>query len=527
MKACFAEFATKLVVFRLTGPAVRVPAEFAKAAGGAWPFGLEHGLRTGSTLSGASGHVARVTAAFDRYSEIVDAADGARPIPFGETYSVTVTRKPTERREPRVSISWLGTAPDVPAGSSADPLSIDAATCIFLDYLSKNSSVRLLPPAIEDTVEQSKFDEAIHEVSLYTGLVQQELMTIHQGALLQIAKENPEFRIVLFDAASYSGITAEKAAVEHRYRATMGAALFARHGDGETPLYGLVQVFLKNEYLGRMSEAGVREVDDRAAIFSAWRNTAIELAREVLASGKLGGVDTPTVVDGEIGADRAPVWPPGLRPDSHAPLLWLRPAGTIALGGTGKASYYRVQTPSLGYLTEAVANAEKLKAGDKLRYTRMGTRAELLGLRFEIAPKDAAPLLDGDVVRQIVAGHLAETLGREIVSVDGSARQEGALDGIPVLRCYVSSVSELANSAGLSYSGQWRLQLLPSTGSPAVAKVGIEVTSHVTSSEAAALKPLDQTAYRIQYFAKALDQLSSAMRAEGFERALKTLEFTH
>jgi len=519
MRACFSELNSKLAVFVLRGATLPVPEDSKKAAGGAWPFGLERGIRPGLVLTGAAHRAARVACAFDHYSAIVDAADAGRAVGAGETYSVTIAQQPAARREPRVSMAWLGPAPSV-QGMTAAPLPVDASVTIFADYLSKNSSLRLLPAPIHEATEQQKFDEMMRDVSRYAGLVEQELMSIHQEALRQIAQENPEFRIVLFAPGSFYGTAAGKGAVEHRYRATMGAAVYARHGDESLPVYGLVRVFMRDERLGRVAAAGIREVDDRSALFTAWRNAAIELAREVLASGVLAGKDESTAVEAEIGAGGQPAWPTGLQPDSHAPLLWLRPAGTIELGsGEPAKPYYRIESPSQGYLTAAVLSGEHLKPGDRVRYSRAGNRAELLRFRFDTA-RGETPLLDADVLQQMVGGRMAEALHRELAPVNGGA-DSAWLDGVPLLRCYLSGLAEAETASGLSYTGQWRMQLLQPPATQPAAKLGLQITSQVPAAEASAVSPLDRGGYRLVYFSKALDQLTVALHAENFDSVVK------
>lgn len=520
MRACFGELNSKLAVFVLRGATLAVPVEWRKAPGGAWPFGWERGIRPGLVLTGASHRAARVACAFDHYSAIVDSADPSRVIPPDETYSVTIAQEPAGRREPRVSMTWLGPAPAV-QDSAASPLTVDAAITMFADYLSKNSSLRLLPPPIHEPAEQQKFDEMMREVSIYAGLVEQELMSIHQEALRQIAQENPEFRIVLFAPGSFYGTAAGKNAIEHRYRATMGAAVFARHGDESLPVYGLARVFVRDEHLERIAAAGIREVDDRSALFTAWRNGAIELAREVLASGILAGKDNGAVVEADIGPAGKPEWPAGLQPDSYAPLLWLRPAGGIELASGQPANpYYRVETPSQGYLTEAVLGGEHFKPGDRLRYSRAGNRAELLRFRFDTARGEEA-LIDRDILQAIVAGRIAQALNRELVPTKGSG-DSSLLDGIPLLRCYISALAETTTGSALSYTGQWRMQLLEPPATLPLAKVGVQLSSPPEpAAQASVTSPLDRGGYRLLYFSEALDKLTAALRAEHFDQALK------
>lgn len=522
MRACFSELNQKLAVFVLRGGTLVAPADARKAAGGVWPFGLERGIRPGLVLTGASHRAARVACAFDHYSAIVDCADPSRAIAAGETYSVTIAQQPAARREPRVAMTWVGPAPAI-EGSSAALLPIDGTLTMFADYLSKNSSLRLLPTPIHDASEQQQFDNMMQDVSRYAGLVEQELMSIHQEALRQIAQENPEFRIVLFAPGSYYGMAAAKGSVEHRYRATIGAAIFARHGDESMPVYGLARVFLRDEHLARVAAAGIRDIDDRSALFTAWRNAAIELAREVLASGMLARTDDSTVIEAAIGSGGQPAWPAGLEPDAHAPLLWLRPAGMIEIESAAKP-FYRIEPPSQGYLTEAVLGGEHLKPGDRLRYSRAGPRAELLRFRFDTA-RGEEPLIDRDILQAIVAGRLAEALHREFVPTNGSG-DSGLLDGIPLLRCYVSALAEATAGSGLSYSGQWRMQLLEPGAAQPAAKLGIQVTSQVPAAEASVMSPLDRGGYRLLYFSKALDQLTAALPAEHFDQVLKPHQLT-
>ncbi len=195
--ACLQELRGKLSPFQLRGESLAVPDSERKTAGGAWPFGSDRGVRRGMVLTGTDGRVTHVTAAFRSYAAIEDATDPSRPIPAGEPYFTLLVRKPSDRPEPRVSLSWSGASPAPPPGLNVKPLSVDAMTDLFGNYLSKTSGLRILPPQVNDQAVNAQVTEMTENISRFAGLAKNNYITLHRESLLEIAKENPEYRVAL------------------------------------------------------------------------------------------------------------------------------------------------------------------------------------------------------------------------------------------------------------------------------------------------------------------------------------------
>jgi hypothetical protein len=520
MEVCFDELSRRLTFFALSAPTLAVPPAAGKSAGGAWPFGRERGVAPGQLLTGGC-CVARVSAAFDGYSLITDAADASRVIPAGESYSLTVVDSPSDRHEPRVAVEWVGPPPSAPNGLAFPP-SVDAAVTLFIDYLSKGSALRILPPSFSDTDERNKYLQMTQEVSRFAGVVHREVIDLQREAVLQLASENPDFRIVLFTSGSYFGTQTNPNGVYHVHRVSLGAALLVRHGNEQSAAYGLAQVFLQNEELKLLSSAGIREVDDQAASFTVWRDAAIQLAGKVLSSGRLSSAAGEVVVETEVRAGSPPAWPSGLAPDSHTPLEWLRPVGNIALND-GKTSrpFFRVQSPSQGFLTPAALSGESLKTGDHLRYVRTTTPAELLPLHVDLVLGGAAPLLPPEVLSEVLAGRMAEALHREVVLVDKT--RPPALSDLPLLYLNLSAFHESQTSGEIDFTADWRLLLVVGPAKTVAAKVGRHTTEHFTEAQLGGTSPPDNTELRLQFLGASLDKLVAGMGEEGLDRVLTAL----
>ena len=520
MEICFGELSSKLTFFALSASTLAVPPGVAKSPGGVWPFGMEHGVTAGQILAGAHS-LTRVSAAFKGYSLITDASDEFRVIPAGELYSLTVVDRPPDRHEPLVSVEWTGPPPDAPAGIAFPP-SIDAAVTLFIDYLSKGSALRILPPSFTDMGERNKFLEMTQDVSRFAGLVHREVIDLQRETILQLASESPDFRVVLFTPGSYFGTKTDKNGLYHVHRASLGAAIFVRRGNEQSAVYGLAHVFLRNEEVKTLFSAGIRDVDDRAASFTAWRDASIQLAEEVLSSGRLSSVTAGTIVEAEVLAGAKPAWPSRLAPDSHTPLEWLRPAGDIALNeGKTLQTFFRVQSPLQGFLTPAVLSGELLKPGDRLRYVRTVTPVELLPLQFDLVLQGAAPLLPSEVLTHVVAGRVADALHREVVLINKT--RPPALKDLPLLYVNLSALRESQTAEGIEFTGEWRLLLLVGAAKTVAAKVGRQKAEHLDAAQLAEVSPPDKTALRLKFLGTSLDKLVAGMGEEGLDRALNAL----
>src|ERR1035438_7568845 len=136
--------------FVLDSATVALPEKAKQFKGGIWPFGSERGVRAGQTVTGGAGHYAKVTGVFQKYSVITDTSDPSRAMPAGEHYSLTLVEKPTDRPEPRISLSWLGRVPSAPEGDSVQVPSSSALVSLFDNYLSKGGGFKGLPPDLDN-----------------------------------------------------------------------------------------------------------------------------------------------------------------------------------------------------------------------------------------------------------------------------------------------------------------------------------------------------------------------------------------
>lgn len=520
--ACLSELHARLAPFVLRAGTLALPDGARNFPGGAWPFGLERGVKAGLFLAGEAGHGARVAAVFNGYSAIEDAADTSRAIPAGETFSVTQVRQPTERPEPRVALAWIGPAPSSPENLPVKPLTVDAFTDLLGDYLGKSSSVRILPAEVHDPGVKDKLFELTADVSRFTQAARKGLMTWQRETFLQSAQQNPEYRIALFVTGAYAGTVPHADFTERRYRVGLAAAVFERRGGDSAPVYALSRLFTKDEHLDRVTRQGVRDIDPAADWFTVTRNGVIELSRAVLDSGILRRTSESSVLDAEIGADRAPHWPVGRQPDSFSPLTWTRPSGTVDPVPGVPVVYYRVLQPTQGFLNKSVLAKENVRPGDHVRYNYSGPEPSVIGLRFEIpseTPGEAqSSWLAPAALECLVAGRLATDLQSQILIVHEN--QPNPLpEGAPLLRVHVSALSEQPKDAALSFSGQWRVHLLASPSPEPKAKLGILATASAPAGQSGE-SPEDRNLLRMEYFSKALDQLTAAIRSEGLEQAL-------
>lgn len=520
MQVCFAQLDNKLSLFELAAPTLTVPPAAAKSPGGAWPFGAERGVRRGQLLMGAHSP-ARVTAAFDGYSQITDASDEKRVIPAGEPYSLTVVDNASDRQEPRVSVEWAGPPPDVP-GNIAFPPSIDATVALFVDYLSKSSALRVLPPSLNDPGERDKFLQMTQEVSRFAGLVHRDIIDLQRETVLQLANENPDFRVVLFTCGSYFGTQPSQYGLYHIHRVKLGAALFVRHGNEKSVVYGLSRVLLQNREIKHLYSAGIRDIDDRASSFTAWREAAAQLAQDVLSSGNLANSPAGTIVKAEIRSGLQPLWPSGLAPDSHTPLEWLRPIGNISLAdGKSIRPFFEVQSPSQGFLTPAVLNAESVKQGDYLRYVRIGASTELLPLYADLLLEGTTLPLSPEALTHVIAGFFAGALHRELVLV-GRPRPP-LLSDLPLLYINVSGFRASQSGANLHFAADWRLLLVTGPAKTVAAKAGLRNPVDFDQAQFAGVSPPDSADLCRQFVESSLTQLLTGTVRADLDRVLVSL----
>jgi hypothetical protein len=513
MRECFQKLDTQLRVFTLRAATVSAPREADRSPGGIWPFGREDGVRANAVLTGVAGRAARVIAVFSHYSFVGDPSAPERVIPAGEMYRLPVARSPVNRREPRVEVTWTGPPPQTLPVNDAPGLSAEGESAVFLDSLGRNSTLRLLPLALQDPVAQAAVDRSITEVTQSLGLVERGPLLMHPETFRNLSIENPDFRVALFAVEPYAGAVRKPDWVEHRYRATLGAAIFARHGDEDRAVYGLVRVVLRHATVARNARAGVRDIDPRHSIAAAWRNAALGLAQDVLNSNAFADGSVAEPVEAVVGPDRQAVWPAGSEPDLHAPLQWTRPAGQISLPD-GAASYFQVIAPKQGYLTGAALAGEALRPGDRLRYLRLGNRRNLAALRFDVA-SDGGTLIALEAWKLLAANALGGALRRELV-VPGIGGPGQTPDGLPVVICHLSALSELpAASETPAITADWRVTLLGVRGDRRAA-LGRRIAI-ATARNPLGLVPPDLASTRLTYAQEAVGQLAGFLAAEGFD----------
>jgi len=360
------------------------------------------------------------------------------------------------------------------------------------------------------------------EISRFSKLAVRNTMTVHRESLVQIAAENPDIIAEIGVLDSYHGkrVTAE-GAVEHYFRITFAASLQQRTGIGESAVYPQIALVRHTEELAKVEMKGVRDVDAGVAWFTLCRNGLIRLSGDITA--RLGSItpDQGKPAEGVVAADGSVQWkstPPG----PFVPLDWIRPLGELRDGGETLGSYYERMSPGLGFLNAKVLGSEKLKAGDVLFYVnRESTSLPLAGIRVTA---EAAPAWFADTgwATAIIADRFGSRLKCRFVLLgrDGNDRQSVS----SVVQVGITALSALAQPGKAAFTGQWRVQILPSHAGEGVVpllKFGIQSEAHIAhAGERETLDTPDWKGWGLEYMADALQKLAEMASTKGTQHLL-------
>lgn len=515
------EMRQKLAPFVLDSGTVAMPEQARKSPGGIWPFGSMRGLRPGTTLSGTDGHFGRVTHVAARFSAIEDPADPKRQIAPGERYTLTVVEKPTARPEPRVALSWIGPPLTMPENSQMRVLDPDALLGLFGDYISKSGGLKLLPPDLGGTAVRGEIQRLKEQVSRYSKLASNGVMTLHAETLAQAARETPEYRVELGVIERYHGQRAgANNSVEHYYRVTLAAAVCARSGSEEFAQYPLRRVVQHSEGLAEVTRQGVREIDPVDAWFTVTRNAVIHLSEKIVLelTAQVPGSESP-IRRGLVQVNRIIAWEGG-PPPAAALVEWLRPSGEVrTAGGELLGKFERVMVPSQGFLNARIVQQEKLEPGDFLRL-QAGAALPAVGLALEMATPEPSWMIEPVWQLRLAADALSRALDIRIVPLEKSLVGR-------VERSLILAVGELkANTGqdGAIFSGQWHLRLVDAsagTSGPPSFKTGVQTdtrAAHESSSQA--LNPPDLAGWTLRYVEDSLKKLADTASTKGAKAAV-------
>ena len=522
LDAAIEQLKANLAPFVLDGPTLAPPQDAKRFTGGIWPFGGQKGVRVGQTLNGGPGRFAKVIAVFPKFSTIQDAVNPARAIPAGESYTLTLVDKPTERPEPAVSLVWVGPPPSAPEGMDIPFLSSDAFLGLFNNYLSKGGGVRILPPGRLNKSTKGQLIKIAQDLSAHTKLVAGNYMAFDRETLVANAAENPDRLVEIGVIERYHGTrTKPDGSVEQYYRQTLGASVRVRTGTDESPIFAIGSVMRQPEELAQIEAKGIRETDPASAFFTLCRNGVINLAKKVREGAVIGtsGGQFMDAIFGPSGIE----WK-GPQPGAFTPLTWLRPTGEIKKqDGTPLGPLYQSMTPSQGYLNVAIASKEKLASGDILRYSLESVQAKpLVALRLGDLPAPPSWFPSRAWVQRLGAKFLGQSAEVQVCPVEDGAPTPSGVQKLMSLN--ISALGASTQGATTSFTGQWRCQVLQSDTDPSAVpliKFGIQSDMPVAlQTPDQALQPLDLGGWGLQYTSDALKKLSEAGLKKGLSQTL-------
>ncbi|KAA0251849.1 MAG: hypothetical protein EDX89_20965 [Acidobacteria bacterium] len=520
LEACLDQLRTGLEPFLVEAATVEMPKGGRKRGGGVWPRGTAHGVREGLVFAAGAGRYARVTASFRRFSLLRDAADPARLVPPGESYSAVVVDRPSERPEPAVAVTWVGRGPSTPGGEGTGEVPTAGLLSFLRSYLGKGGGFRVLPATSGASSSDPTLAALSGEVSRFTNLVASGGITLHRESLLEAARESPDVRVEVGCLETYRGTRETGGGRKERlYRATFAATVSARQGEGESAVYPLGRLVLHPEELALAEMAGVREVSPGDAWFTVCRNGMVrlgsslreEVSRLLAASGSRREA---RVVRGRVDWGGPP-------PGRHTPLALLRPAGEVraADGKESLGTLLLEVPPSAGYLTPSNLPSEPLAEGDVVAFRGEGSSRPTAALTLEVeAASRRAWVPEPAWLLRLAADALGQGGAASLVPVDASAPSPAGLERS--LRVAVSALGMSPAARGAAFTGQWRGRVLASGGGEGapLAKFGLQLDS--TGGPPPGREPLappDVTGWGLRYVTDAL----RALGEKGLEKGLR------
>lgn len=502
------------VVSGLTGT---VPSP-ARKTRGLWLRGRAHGVHAGMVARSDDGRLVRVESASERFSTVRDVADPAAPVPAGMRLRAIAVADPARRPEPVLRLEWLGGEDEgLPAGSG---LSGETLVDVVQNYVARDGGLRVTAPA-GGLGRSAAFRELSELVSRHAKLLSGASgMTLHRETALRIAEEEPDLVAGVGVVDTYHGTrTLADGRVQHLYRATLVASVEVPLPEGGR---AVARAFTTTEEQAAVEMTNVRELRPEDLWFTTLRNACVRLAGS-LRSAALGaaGNRAGRTLAGRVGPGGEVSWPEGA-PGPHAPLAWLRPAGTVTdeRGAPLPEPLLERVEPSRGFLNLASLAGETTEPGDVLEFRPASAeqpRSADLVVRLPEPPPARA--LGRDVVARLAADRLVATR----LVAPRFVGPEGAAPGRLALELVVGAPTVGESLAATRLAGEWRLRLwpdgLPSEGEPSL-KAGIAyVEERRYEAGRPLLSPPDRGSELAAFRDGALDRLVSSFVEKGFARA--------
>lgn len=521
MDTCLTQLKERAAPFVLDGSTLSSPAATLK--GGIWPFGRDRGVKKGTTLRG-QGHFAKVIDVASKYALIRDVADAERKLPAGERYTLTVVDKPTERPEPTVALAWRGAQPRAPQGTAVRTLDSDAFLGLLGNYLSQAGGLRLLPADPRRAAAKAQLQRLHAHIARHSQLAQANFLSLEQRETAQAALEAPDRRVDLGVLGAYHGTRRKPdGSLEHYYRIHLGAALFARVGEGDAACYPLRSFQEHTEELAQVEQEGIRELDANAAWFTVCRNAVIRLSAKVQTELLAMPVGDLAWKEGVVDAQGTPQWKGGA-PARFTPLQWYRSGGDLK-DATGRSlgPLWLPQSASKGFLNLVSLRAEKLSAGDVLRFSGSPATEPLIPL--------APPVLESPVSWLPDARWLAPMAAQALMAPGACGfllAEEASVSSAQVV-IQVGALGSKTTGDTTTFTGQWRvrLQVGMETEAPLL-KFGLQ-TDHSQTLEkpAEALRPLDTGAWAMDYLRDTLRRLAETATKKNLNQAVLASQQEH
>lgn len=407
IEECLIQVQTQAHPFSLNAALLPPPKGVRIKNGAIWPFGSQRGVSRRILQGAGSGRV-RIQQVFDRYSVVEQAIPGRNLDPnsaevFGATFMGQSTN--AERKEPRLSIRWIG--PDQPNPQMDSPmpaLGMEGWLGLMTNYISKTGAFRVLP-MVETRLDKTfladvgRFSQQI-EGAAFTSSLESQATKARQDS------PDVEVEIGVVDA-HYATRQDGGGATDHLLRVVWGLTWYQRESEegGPGPLILRGTEFQTEEKVFRTKE-GLRELDQGSIWFTLCRNGLINLAgrfqRAWLARPRHG----QHVQKGVVQLGGQVQWQ-GLPPKPGTKLAWIHPEGTVRdAQGRDLGPYFQ---PHSSLVWPDFSGASQ---GDELSFKASGLPT--VGLLMPDAP-EANMLLPVRWIQAAFAAQITHTAGLDIV----------------------------------------------------------------------------------------------------------------
>ncbi|NWJ41881.1 MAG: hypothetical protein HXX12_13035 [Geothrix sp.] len=417
IQECLGQLQTQAHPFSLKAALLPLPKGVRIRGGAIWPFGSQRSV-SGRILQGAGSGRVRIKQVFERFSLVEQAIPG-RDLDLGaaEVYGATFMGQatPAERKEPRLSLRWIGPArPSPQLDSQVPPLAMDAWLGLMANYVSKAGAFRVLP------VAETQLDKGFQaDVGRFSQQVEGNAFTASLEDLAAKAKlDSPEVEVEIGVVDAHHATRVEAGgATDHLLRVVWGLAWYQRESEDGEPGRLILRgtEFQTEEKVFRMKE-GLRELDLDSIWFSLCRNGLINLSGRFQKAWLVRPKHGQHAHKGVVQAEGKVQWL-GLSPKPGTKLAWIHPEGAIRdAQGRDLGPYFQPNSslvwPDLGRASQ----------GDELSFRAGGLPT--VGLLIPDVPETIA-LLPARWIQAALAAQLSRAAGLDIVLQDrpGEATQ--------------------------------------------------------------------------------------------------------